>query len=59
MEIWGKCGDCDRWFYCEDWGGHPPIPTCPACGAEAAAYVNRESGEPVLPGVVEPRAGMA
>lgn len=40
MEIWGRCGDCARWFYCpaagagEDWA-------CPVCGREPTAIENR------------------
>jgi hypothetical protein len=39
MEIWGRCGSCERWFYCpmsttEPW-------SCPVCAAEPIAIENR------------------
>lgn len=43
-EIWGYCGPCDRWFYCEDWFDRArPCPVCPACAAEPVAIENRFS----------------
>lgn len=42
MEIWGLCGTCDRWFYCEGWfDKDAPAPTCPVCASEPSAIENR------------------
>lgn len=41
-DIWGRCPDCDRWFFCEAWFDRAaPAPTCPACGREPDAIENR------------------
>lgn len=36
MEIWARCPECVRWFYCgrADNGG-APVSGCPVCGTEA------------------------
>ena len=32
-EIWGECGVCQRWFYCErSVHGEKHEPHCPVCG---------------------------
>jgi hypothetical protein len=42
MEIWGLCGGCRRWFYCEGWFYRErDEPTCPVCGGTANAIENR------------------
>lgn len=42
MEIWGLCGQCERWFFCEGWFDRDvPAPTCPHCGGEPSAIENR------------------
>jgi hypothetical protein len=38
MEIWGRCGECSRWFYCDT---HSPEWQCPVCAVEPVAIENR------------------
>lgn len=47
VEVWALCGECDRWFYCEDWFDEAaPAPTCPLCAAEPSAMVNQAACSP-------------
>jgi hypothetical protein len=49
-EIWGLCGNCDRWFYCAGWFDRSkPSPVCPVCGAEPQAIENRASVSAIRP----------
>jgi hypothetical protein len=49
MEIWGLCGPCERWFYCEGWFDKSlPAPTCPVCGEEPSAIENRAARRDVV-----------
>ncbi len=62
MDLWGRCGLCERWFYCERWSD--PVataPTCPVCREPAEAIVDRHTdrrltswAERMLPGGWEP-----
>ncbi|MGH8909930.1 MAG: hypothetical protein ACRD0K_26405 [Egibacteraceae bacterium] len=47
MDIWGLCTPCNRWFYCEgaDYS-ETPTPSCPACDAEPAVFVNHAGDAP-------------
>lgn len=41
-EIWGRCPQCGRWFYCEGWFElDKPHPCCPVCRTEPVEIVNR------------------
>ncbi len=40
MEIWGRCGDCARWFYCPTIEGSGDW-CCPVCSSEPIAIENR------------------
>lgn len=38
-DMWGFCGGCGRWFYCEA-GSHEATPTCPVCTSDPLAVKN-------------------
>lgn len=41
-DIWGYCGECDRWFYCAGWFDRSvPQPVCPVCHSEPDMIENR------------------
>lgn len=33
LELWGRCGTCDRWFYTGLAGKDPVAERCPVCAA--------------------------
>lgn len=45
-DIWGRCPECCRWFFCKGWFDREiPQPCCPVCGAEPDSIVNRATQE--------------
>jgi len=51
-EIWALCDECERWFYCAGWFDKTsPAPTCPVCGGEPTAIVNRAASVTIDPSV--------
>jgi hypothetical protein len=40
MEIWGRCAECSRWFYCPTAEGGGEW-ACPVCASEPIAIENR------------------
>jgi hypothetical protein len=41
-ELWGFCGECERWFYCSP--GQARI--CPVCGASPVRVERRDADTP-------------
>lgn len=42
MDIWGRCGTCERWFYCPMDGTRAESAwSCPVCGKDPVAIENR------------------
>lgn len=60
-DIWGRCGPCDRWFYCEGYlNRRLPAPVCPVCSSEPAAIENRAVEVQItLPDVAMDQVGSA
>jgi hypothetical protein len=40
-EVWGRCGPCERWFYCGHSGRVAVLEACPVCAAPPSRLEHR------------------